>query len=141
MKITQIVLLITAVAAGFVMPDFISSLTQNTQPVNFDKYCLLSTTPCQQDGVSMSIEHDIVKSLVPSRIDVNWGNTSSETLLLSLHGLEMNMGIAKYQLTKQPNGKYSTTVLLPVCTQNNMTWIGTLSDGSKKIYTAIRMER
>ncbi|WP_413282608.1 hypothetical protein [Vibrio sp. MA40-2] len=89
----------------------------------------------------MILEQDIAKPLVPNTIEVIWENTSSNTLLLSLQGAQMDMGIAKYQLTKQPNGKFSADIMLPVCTENKMTWVGTLTDGQKEVYTAIRMAR
>ena len=141
MKLIQILLLIFAVALGFIVPDLITSATEDTQPLDVEKYCLLSTVPCQKNDVSITLEHDVAKPLIPSTIWINWENASNDTLQLSLQGLEMDMGIAKYQLSKQSDGTFSGTIMLPVCTQDNMTWLGTLSDGTKEVYPAIRMER
>lgn len=141
MKLVQILLLIAAVAIGFVAPDLITSITQDERQIDVDKYCFISTEPCRQSDVSMQLEHDIAKPLVPSNIEVNWENASGNTLQLSLEGLEMEMGVAKYQLSKQSNGMFTGTIMLPVCTQDNMTWLGTLTDGTKEVYPAIRMER
>lgn len=141
MKIIQILIVTSAVALGFIAPDLIKSLSQDHNPIDIDKYCMLSTKTCLQDGVAVTLEHDNAKPLVESKIEVHWDNAASDTLMLSLQGLEMDMGIAKYQLTKQSDGSYIGSIMLPVCTQDKMTWIGTLSDGNSEVYPAIRMER
>ncbi|MFC1233520.1 hypothetical protein [Vibrio sp. F74] len=141
MKIVQILLIFGAIALGYAVPDLVKSISQEAEPINLDKYCMVSTTACQQDGVTITLEHDLAKPLVESMIEVNWEGTTSDTLLLSLQGFEMDMGIAKYSLTKQSSGRYIGNIMLPVCTQDKMTWIGTLTDGNKEVYAAIRMER
>ncbi|UGA57761.1 hypothetical protein [Vibrio sp. VB16] len=141
MKIIQILLIFGAIALGYVVPDLVKSISQEAEPISLDKYCMVSTIACQQDGVTITLEHDLAKPLVESMIEVNWEDTTSDTLLLSLQGFEMDMGIAKYQLTKQSSGRYIGNIMLPVCTQDKMTWIGTLTDGNKEVYAAIRMER
>ncbi|MDV7104838.1 hypothetical protein R3X26_10550 [Vibrio sp. TH_r3] len=141
MKLPPILFLVLAITLGFYAPDIVKSLKNKTEPFDIAQYCMLSSKSCEQNKVSMTLEQDIAKPLVPNTIEVIWENTLSDTLLLSLQGVEMDMGIAKYQLTKQPNGKFSTDIMLPVCTENKMTWIGTLTDGKKQVYAAIRMER
>lgn len=141
MKTIKVLLICGAIALGFIAPDLIKSLSQDSEMVDINDYCLLSTAECQQNGVTMTLEHDTAKPLVPSEIVVSWPGSTNDSLILDLQGLEMDMGIAKYQLSKREDGTFSGTIMLPVCTQDKMTWIGTLSDGSVEVYPAIRMER
>ncbi len=147
MKIGHTILLVSAIASGFLLPDLIQSVFKNDQGVDsgsyidLDNYCIVSTTPCYQNDVSLTLEHDTVKPLIPSKLVVTWNGSSSETLQLSLKGLEMEMGIVKFQLSKQSNGSFSETLFLPVCSQESMTWLGTLSDGKSEIYLVIRMKK
>ncbi len=141
MKVVQITLLICTIALGFFLPDLVRLITKNDHNINLDEYCIVSTTPCHQGDVSLTMQHDIVKPLAPSELVVRWHEPFSDTLQLSLRGLEMEMGIVKYRLSKQPDGSFSGTLLLPVCSQDAMTWFGTLSDGKSEIHLAIRMEK
>jgi hypothetical protein len=141
MKIIKVLLVCAAIVLGFIAPDLIKSLTHDSEIVDINDYCVLSTAECQQNGVTMTLEHDTAKPLVPSEIVVSWPNSTNDSLILALQGLEMDMGVAKYQLNKQENGTYIGSIMLPVCVQDKMTWIGTLSDGSDEVYPAIRMER
>lgn len=141
MKPYNILLLISAVALGFYSPDILKLFSQQEAKLDTAKYCILSSQSCQQSNITMTLEHDTTKPLVPSELVVEWPNTTQKVLLLSLQGLEMDMGVAKYQLHKISDGRFSGTLLLPVCTQEGMTWVGTLTDGNKEVYPAIRMER
>lgn len=141
MKFIHLILLVSAIMLGFYSGDVLRYFAAPQSPIDMAQYCMLSTKPCSQNGVSIRLEHDRAKPLVPSQIEVNWPDASHDSLLLSLEGMEMEMGVAKYSLNKQPNGLFIGTVLLPVCTQDSMTWIGTISNGSEQVYTAIRMER
>lgn len=53
----------------------------------------------------------------------------------------MEMGTAVFKLTKNPNGAFTGDVILPVCTTEEMTWVGEVSDGQQSIKTSLRMER
>ncbi len=141
MKIVHIIVLLIAVTLGFFLPDLMDSVFKHEPELNPDKYCMASTVPCHQNDVSLTLQHDTVKPLTPSELIVTWTGSVSETLQLSLEGLEMTMGVAKYQLNRRPDGSFAGTLLLPVCSQDTMTWLGTLSDGKSEIYLAIRMER
>ncbi|MDG3085862.1 hypothetical protein P7F88_07040 [Vibrio hannami] len=141
MKIIPPVLFCLALVAGYFAPDVIHSLSQPSEQVDLSKYCVLSTEPCVQNDVSMLLEHDITRPLVPTTLSVHWPSSEAESLLIELQGVEMDMGIAKYQLKRQENGYYQAQLLLPVCTFDKMTWVGTISDGNSKVFPAIRMER
>ncbi len=89
----------------------------------------------------MTLDVDSVQPMIPAELTVYWPNTQAEQLVLSLTGQEMEMGEPKFVLKKRSLGQYKGEVLLPVCTQESMTWVGELSDGQHTIYPAIKMQR
>jgi len=145
MKLLQIALLCVAIAAGF----FAQDLLQAAKPADIstasefdkEKYCFLSTSECQQAEVSMLLDREVAKPLTESLITIKWDNAASDTLNLDLNALEMDMGTVKYQLKKQQDGLFTAKIMLPVCVQDKMTWLGDLSDGTTTVHPAIRMER
>ncbi|PTQ06098.1 hypothetical protein [Vibrio sp. ZF 223] len=134
-----------ALVAGFYGPQaveqFKSVVDSHSPDVNLDDYCMLSTTSCEQDTVAMTLEHETAQPLVPTKIKVVWEGAASETLMLSLTGLEMEMGSARFQLKNIGNNTYEGNVILPVCTMDKMTWLGELTDGVETVNPAIRMAR
>ncbi|WP_049886700.1 hypothetical protein, partial [Vibrio parahaemolyticus] len=94
-----------------------------------------------QQGVTMTLNVDNAQPLIPAKLDVEWNKSDAEQLVLSLSGREMEMGKPKFLLKKIALGKYSGEVVLPVCTQESMTWVGELTDGQSTIYPAIKMQR
>lgn len=140
MKFLKILGLFCVIALGFFAENIIGYFDQDTKRLD-EKYCLLSTNECVQDQISMVLEHDVAKPLFPSTITVHWPKTNSDQLTLSLKGLEMDMGVNRFQLQKQADGSFIGSVQLPICVQDQMTWFGTLSDGNNEVYPAIRIER
>ncbi|CAK1849498.1 hypothetical protein [Vibrio crassostreae] len=134
-----------ALVAGFYGPQaveqFKTVVESHSPDVNLDDYCMLSTTSCEQDTVAMTLEHETAQPLVPTKIKVVWEGAASETLMLSLTGLEMEMGSARFQLKSIGNNTYEGDVILPVCTMDKMTWLGELTDGVETVNPAIRMAR
>ncbi|CAK1694674.1 Signal peptide protein [Vibrio crassostreae] len=134
-----------ALVAGFYGPQaveqFKTVVESHSPDVNLDDYCMLSTTSCEQDTVAMTLEHETAQPLVPTKIKVVWEGAASETLMLSLTGLEMEMGSARFQLKYIGNNTYEGDVILPVCTMDKMTWLGELTDGVETVNPAIRMAR
>lgn len=141
-----------ALAAGFFLPDVINRLGNATAAIDLEEFCHLSTQTCTQNSVKMTLEHDTTQPLLPSTLSVEWPNATDESLLLSLQGLEMEMGVVKIQLSKIGNGFYEGSVILPVCTTDDMTWYGTLSrtgsvknstpnNSSQPVNIVIRMKR
>ncbi len=128
-----------ALVAGFFLPDLLNRDSESQ--VNIDNYCLLSNTPCVQKDVIMQLSEDFAHPLKSISINAEWPDAESSQLLLTLDGLEMSMGTAKYVLYKQDNGSYQGDITLPICTQDSMTWIGSLSDGKHSILTAIRSKQ
>ncbi|MFA0143653.1 hypothetical protein [Vibrio kanaloae] len=134
-----------ALVAGFYGPPVFQKLKSvmehSTTEVNLDDYCMLSTTSCEQESISMSLDRETAQPLLPAKIKVVWEGAASETLMLSLTGLEMEMGSARFQLKSIGNNTYEGDVILPVCTLDKMTWIGELTDGVETVNPAIRMTR
>lgn len=137
----RFIVLVAALLAGFFANDLVRYFQSSSQTRSIASYCHLSTQTCEQNGVSMTLAKDSVHPLVSTAIDVRWPVSSPETLLLTLEGLEMDMGQAKFVLKRTAEGHYATDLILPVCTADNMTWIGTLTDGKTTVYPAIRMQR
>ncbi len=89
----------------------------------------------------MTLEHNVLRPLVPTTLTVYWPDPNTQELSLELEGLEMNMGTIRYQLPRSEEGQFTIPILLPVCTQEEMTWIGRLSDDKNTVYPAIRMKQ
>jgi hypothetical protein len=128
-----------ALLAGFFLPDLFNNANQ--KQVNIDDYCLLSHTPCIQENVTMQLSEDFAHPLKVIKINANWSDAKPQQLLLTLDGLEMSMGKSKYILYKQANGSYQGDIILPICTQESMTWIGSLTDGTHSVLAAIRSKQ
>lgn len=137
----KLVAILIALLAGFFASDIIKLFAGETKSIDLSQYCQLSTTPCTQKDISMSLAQDTIHPLVANRLSVSWPNSQSEQLVLNLQGVEMEMGTVKYVLKKVESGKYEADIILPVCTSESMTWVGQLSDGNTTVLPALRMER
>lgn len=131
--------ILLALAAGFFSTDLLNGW-QKTPP-ELNDYCLLSQRACEQAGVTMTLAHNKVQPLAANQLTVYWPNTQAQNLILTLEGLEMNMGTAKFSLSSQGDGMYSAEIILPTCSSTTMTWIGELSDGQQTVYPAIKVEK
>ncbi|WP_250684550.1 hypothetical protein [Photobacterium galatheae] len=136
--------LILAFGLGFAaiewLPGWIS------QPSDFDSKlaCQLSQQHCQQQNAIIQMSDDIVHPLKPTTITVQWPKLPAETqvLKLTLEGREMMMGQYQLQLTRQPDDSFSGELLLPFCTENAMTWQGSITPDSgsySPLYVSLRM--
>jgi hypothetical protein len=141
MMLIRILLLSVALLGGFFATDIVHWITQQSQAVSLDDYCLLSTNECRMDGNVTVVNKDTSQPLIATEIDVNWTSSDAESLIVTLQGYEMEMGVVKFSLTKTESGHFSGQMILPVCTMDAMTWYGTITDGSTSMNTAIRMER
>lgn len=126
-----------ALLAGFYLPD----LLNNDKQINIDDYCLLSQTPCIQENVVMQLSEDFAHPLKTIKLNADWSSDEPQQLLLTLDGLEMSMGTTKHILHKQPDGSYQGDITLPICTEDSMTWLGSLSDGKHTVLAAIRSKK
>lgn len=141
MKLLNITGVAVALVAGFYAPTLLKSLSTSSELKPLDEYCFLSTATCVQQDVTMTLNVDNTQPLVPALLTVEWSDSEAEQLVLSLSGREMEMGEPKFLLNKVSPGKYMGEVVLPVCTQESMTWVGELTDGQDTIYPAIKMQR
>lgn len=139
-NLMKLILLVVSVVFGFFSGDIYHSLTKEDTPLT---YCEASTQGCTEQGVSVSLENDVVKAMQPTHIEVEWPNQSADTLLVELEGKEMNMGVAKFVLERDQGNKFAGTLLLPVCHSEKMTWIGKVSSNQSPqgIPLLVRMER
>ncbi len=130
--------------AGFYAPDVIKQLnihlSEASEVRDLDQYCMLSKQTCIQDAIAITLDKDKVKALVASRIRVKWQQSNSEELMLTMKGLEEQLGTVKYKLKHVGNDYFEGQIILPVCTLDEMTWLGELTDGQKTVYPALRME-
>ncbi|UYI49015.1 hypothetical protein OFO16_21750 [Vibrio natriegens] len=141
MKLLNITGVAVALVAGFYAPTLLKSLSTSSELKPLDEYCVLSTAACVQQDITMTLNVDNTQPLVPALLTVEWSDSEAEQLVLSLSGREMEMGEPKFLLDKVSPGKYMGEVVLPVCTQESMTWVGELTDGQDTIYPAIKMQR
>lgn len=137
----KLLFIIAALLAGFFASDIIKLFSSETKSTDLSQYCVLSTTPCSQQNISMTLAQDKVHPLVANRLSVSWPDNDSEQLELRLQGVEMDMGTVKYVLKKAESGKFESDIILPVCTSDSMTWVGQLTDGKTTVLPALRMER
>ncbi|MBD0786170.1 hypothetical protein HUO09_07425 [Vibrio sp. Y2-5] len=133
--------ILVALLAGFFASDIIKFFSAETKNIDLSQYCVLSSTPCSQQNIAMTLAQDKVHPLVANRLSVSWPNSDSEQLELRLQGVEMEMGTVKYVLKKVEPGKFEADIILPVCTSESMTWAGQLTDGKTTVLPALRMER
>lgn len=136
----KILFVVLALIGGFFAQDAWSWLTTSPKP-SLAEHCQLSTVPCEQKGVSVSISRDVAQPLIPIQVYVEWPKANADSLRLTLEGHEMEMGTARFAIAKAENGQYQAEVLLPACTMQAMTWVGQLSNGQQSIDVAIRMAR
>ena len=140
-SIIKFALIALALCAGFFAGDLYHWYKSEATRPSLDDYCLLSTKPCSENDITVTLDRDVSQPLIPTQIQVEWSSSESDSLLLTLEGYEMEMGITLFKLNKKQDNIYIGEILLPVCTLEAMTWVGQLSDGKSQINTAIRMER
>lgn len=130
--------LVGALAMGF----FVSQVTEQNHSIAPNiEYCYLASTECEQRNVRMHLAHDNTHPMQPNRMTVVWPLQGERSLFLTLRGLEMDMGIVKIPFTFIGNQTYQADLVLPICTQSKMTWVGELSDGGLSVYPAVRTQQ
>ncbi|MDN3697214.1 hypothetical protein QWY97_07580 [Vibrio cortegadensis] len=137
---TKIIGIALAVGIGFFASD-LSKLISQPKTKMIDDYCMVTTQTCSQNQVGMTLSRDAAQPLLPTVFRVEWPNTDASQLVLNLQGVEMNMGTARFSLAKIADGIYQGEIILPICTIDEMTWVGELTDGKTTVYPALRMKR
>ncbi|MFA0413053.1 hypothetical protein AB4520_04490 [Vibrio renipiscarius] len=136
----KLILLVIVALAGFFAKD-IAGWFYSSETANLSDYCQLSTKECQQGNIIVAMESDTAQPLAPVKVVATWPDNQTDSLRLSLHGYEMDMGMALFELKASGEHTFEAEVLLPACRSKNMTWIGQLSDGQQSMNVAIRMIR
>jgi hypothetical protein len=155
----KISLVLITLTAGFYAPDVIKYLKENIEsPMqlrSIDQYCMLSKQSCVQDSITITLDKDVLKPMVSSKMNVVWSRIQSSgtlppnkqpsnkqppKLILTMKGLEGELGTVKYILKHVGDNNYVGDITLPVCTLDEMTWLGELTDGTKTVYPALRMK-
>ncbi|WP_394126432.1 hypothetical protein [Vibrio hepatarius] len=140
-SVAKLLLIVIALGGGFFASDILHWINTKNDKISLEEYCLITTQSCTQGAKTVQADKDTSQPLVPTVVEVDWPESSSEQLLISLQGYEMDMGKVVFKLDKNSNGKFSGQVILPVCTTEAMTWYGTITDGAETLKTSIRMER
>ncbi|MCG7498341.1 hypothetical protein MHO82_15845 [Vibrio sp. Of7-15] len=137
-KLIPVILTVSALGAGFFAPELIAQFSASEK----HNYCELGAQACEQKNTIITLSDDIVQPLKPSTITVKWPEENmSQPLLLELQGQEMEMGTYKLPLTLNDKGLYTGEVMLPICTEDSMTWQGSISSKTNQAYISIRMEQ
>lgn len=117
-------------------------LTQYNRPsLDISQYCLLSTKPCVQEQVVISLNKDKLHPLTEIELTSLWPKAQGNKLQLELKGLEMDMGVVKFNVPHIGGDTFKSTILLPACSHDKMTWIGQLSDGKQSRDVALIVQR
>ncbi|GAM56282.1 hypothetical protein JCM19231_2536 [Vibrio ishigakensis] len=139
-NLVKVVLVGVAVVLGFFAGDIYHSFKKDDSNLT---YCEASAQGCTEQGVSVFLDSDVAKAMQPTEIEVDWPGQKSDMLLIELEGKEMNMGVAKFELSRDQGNKFTGTLLLPACHSEKMTWIGKVSSeqSPQGIPLLVRMER
>jgi len=111
---------------GFQLMGLIYEHNDNTQTLT--DYCQLSTRVCKQHEASITLSEDVIHPMQSTNIHVSWPviPEKTNTLILSLEGREMMMGVYQLKLSRTSNGHFSGDLMLPFCTSKEMTWLGSI---------------
>jgi hypothetical protein len=140
-NLLKLSIILVALAGGFYLSELITVLNIKDAKGLPKSNCTLSKTGCVYNKISVIADKDITQPLKPTKIDVYWPNSKQDHLILTLEGYEMMMGTVIFRLNKTSQHSFTGEIILPVCTENSMTWYGQLTDGEKFINTSIRMEQ
>ncbi|WP_299013007.1 hypothetical protein [uncultured Photobacterium sp.] len=141
--------LLIAFLVGFSAFQLTSLVTQPTlHERNISEYCVLNIKGCKQKNAVITLSSDKIHPMRETEIRVLWPDLppSTESLLLSLEGHEMMMGVYQLKLSRVTSKHFTGELLLPFCTSNAMTWKGSIKPVSnaeqiEPIYVSLRMEK
>lgn len=138
----KVLFIIALLLIGFFFSD-LSQLVKNQMApsIALEDTCQLSSKVCTKGNVNITLEKDTLTPLESSSITVNWPNSDAENIIISLQGLDMAMGSPVFQLHKTENQTYKGEILLPICTQNTMIWVGTINDGSHSVAISLKAQQ
>jgi hypothetical protein len=93
----------------------------------FDTSCDLRAEPCRLafgDGRSLtfSIEPRAIPLMQPLNLRVTTAGMQPASLTVDILGLNMDMGLNRTRLKREPEGDWSGRTILPVCSRSRMEW-------------------
>ncbi|MCW8329929.1 hypothetical protein MD588_14060 [Photobacterium sp. SDRW27] len=108
---------------------------KNDEPQKIIDYCQLSTKACEQNHAIVTLSNDVIHPMQSAEVSVSWPDIpqNTDSLILSLEGHEMMMGVYKLKLTRTLNGHFSGNLMLPFCTSEEMTWQGSIKPDSNSV--------
>ncbi|WP_439437995.1 hypothetical protein [Salinivibrio costicola] len=145
--------IIMLVALAFFTPTWLTTFVESeNSPASASTHssvltdaCVLNQQTCQYKGYQASLAEPTVRPMNANRLTViSPEPLARDTLLVKLKGVEMNMGEYRLALKKTDEQTYQGELMLPVCTEDSMTWVGmiTLDNKAKNHFPIkVRMER
>ncbi len=138
--VTKVVLVGAVFGLGFGLAELAGNSPKQTD-VDVNGLCFLSTDTCASGDIKVTMADDVARAMLPTQVSLEWPNTDAEQILVSLKGVEMDMGEPRFALQRTSGNTFTGELLLPVCTHDTMTWVATLSDGHHSHNFAVNMER
>ncbi|SIO32602.1 hypothetical protein SAMN05444724_2705 [Salinivibrio sp. ES.052] len=132
---------------AFFLPSWLSGFfsTASSTTIAPAAYCSLNQRTCQYQGYQATLADPLVHPLHANTLTVIAPQAlNTETLLVKLKGVEMNMGEYRLALTQTGKLTYQGELMLPVCTEDSMTWAGSITldhEAKKHFPIKVRMER
>nr|WP_086940982.1 hypothetical protein [Thaumasiovibrio occultus] len=92
--------------------------------------CLIEQQTCSTDKGDVSLSHPTSEqsNQITAKIQSN-----ADLLVLTLRGVDMDMGVYRTALRKVAPNTYQGDLMLPICTHDVMTWAGTLADAQNDV--------
>lgn len=95
---------------------------------NSAKACELSQSACRAtDGerlIAVSSDSDVFAPDTAFSVEVTLEQLEADVVWLQLEGITMYMGVSRYRLERQPDGKYAMSLRVPTCSEQRMRWQG-----------------
>ncbi len=136
-KFSLIFSVLALITIGYGLPTLLSNhLPHTPSPSHFD--CEVIEGYCEVNGVSLSLAH--TQSLLANQITVEIPELSTDSLDLTLKGVEMDMGDYTLVLNHLNDSTYQADLWFPVCMHDTMTWAGTLSDPNSDFAMTVAIE-
>lgn len=133
--------------AAFFVPSWLASVSapSSTSTVAIKNHCSLNQQTCQYQGYQATLADPLVQPLHANTLTVITPKPlTTDALLIKLKGVEMNMGEYRLALKQTGEQTYQGELMLPVCTEDSMTWVGSITLGNEAknhFPIKVRMER
>ena len=109
--------------------------------------CDLHTQVCRTDlpsggAVSLSISPHPIPVVQPWKIVVDTSLANVAGIEVDFSGVDMNMGLNRFKLSRAADGRYVGEGMLPVCVRNRMSWEATvlIDAGDRRLAVPYRFD-